>query len=296
MLLVSAVSLRLSALDFSRNPSFYRNELFPRARPFAPILLICLPMFARLSLADFLTTAPGRRLLSWESAAFDGIVEDAFGQAALQIGCPALNALAENRMQSKWLIACESDVEALPENDDRRRIIAEADALPIAAESMDLVALVHALDFSQSPQNVLREAVRVLEPEGRLVLSGFNPLGLWWLKQRFVALGARPYLPSRTMPLSLFRLKDWFALLGLEIDIGLFGIYSPGFRSAKRLERWSWLDKAGDRWAPQFSNVYLLSAVKRRPGARLITFPCIRKQKEVPAGSLPAASSSASDH
>ena len=74
------------------------------------------------------------------------------------------------------------------------------------------------------------------------------------------------------MPLSLFRLKDWFALLGLEIDIGLFGIYSPGFRSAKRLERWSWLDKAGDRWAPQFSNVYLLSAVKRRPGARLINF------------------------
>ena len=267
-------------------------------------------MLARLTFADFLNTAPGKRLLQWETEAFDRIVEDVFGQTALQVGCPQLNALAVNRMQSKWLITSEADsahptmkdeqrsFEAMTDEsgDDRHRIIADLSALPIASESIDLVTLPHALDFSSSPQAILSEAVRVLEPEGRLVLTAFNPLGLWWLRQRFVALGAQPYLPTRTMPISLFRLKDWFSLLGLEIDIGRFGIYSPGVRTEKRLNRWAWLDKAGDRWAPQFSNIYLLSAVKRRAGTRLINFSCIRKQKEVPAGSLPAASSSLSDH
>lgn len=280
-------------------------------------------MLARLTLADFLGTAPGKRLLQWEADAFGRIVEDVFGQTALQIGCPTLNALVANRMQSKWLIAQESEVNHLttahstetrspsvPHDDeqnqhrqatsqpfdDRRPIIADAAVLPVASESMDLVVMPHALDFSTSPQAILSEAVRILEPEGRLVLSAFNPLGLWWLRQRFVALGARPYLPTRTVPISVYRLKDWFALLGLEIDIGRFGIYAPGLRSEKSLCRWSWLDKAGDRWAPQFSNVYLLSAVKRRPGTRLINFSRIRKQKEVPAGSLPAASSSLTEH
>lgn len=249
-------------------------------------------MSARLSFADFLESAPGKQLLAWENEAVSRIVEDVFGHTALQVGCPKFNALAANRMQSKWLVTDDKSAAANSEQDDRRRILAEADALPIAAESIDLVILAHALDFSASPQLVLREAARVLEPEGRLVLTAFNPLGLWWLRQRFVFLGARPYLPTRTMPISVFRLRDWFALLGLEIDAGRFGIYSPGLRAEKRLRRWAWLDKAGDRWAPQFSNLYLLSAVKRRPGTRLIHFSSVKKHKQLPTGSLPAASSS----
>ena len=124
----------------------------------------------------------------------------------------------------------------------------------------------HSLDFSPAPQQLLAEAVRVLAPEGRLILAGFNPLGLWWWRQQFVRFGCRPYLPPHTNPIGVPRLKDWFALLGLTTQEGHFGIYRPARRRLITLNRWQWLDKAGDRWFPQCGNLYLLSAVKKIPG------------------------------
>lgn len=91
-------------------------------------------------------------------------------------------------------------------------------------------------------------------------------------------------------PIPLRRLKDWFALLGLEIDRGRFGLYRPGFRSARRLHAWEWLDKAGDRWLPQCSNILLLSAVKRRPGARIVNCSEFANiPAKVPTSGVPAA-------
>ena len=59
---------------------------------------------ARLTFDGFLGTSPGRLLLEWEAEAYDELTVDVFGSCALQIGMPELNTLAENRMQSKWLI------------------------------------------------------------------------------------------------------------------------------------------------------------------------------------------------
>lgn len=256
---------------------------------------------ARLGFDDFLSTPPGRLLLAWERAQYAELVEDAFGAAALQIGRPSIPTLENNRIRAQWLAApnlAEKRREAAPSEPAGRppgRIEALPEALPVASESIDLVTLPHVLDFSAEPQQALREAVRILQPEGRLILTVFNPLGLWWLRQRSVALGARPYLPTNLSPIPLYRLRDWLALLGLEIDRGRFGIYSPGFSSKKRLDSWRWIDKAGDRWAPQLSNLILLSAVKHSPGASMICFPEHKKEKlQLADGSVPAASSTLS--
>ena len=246
-------------------------------------------MSEKLSFSDFLALPPGELLLEWETSAYGELTADVFGADALQIGMPQLDTLSENRMQSHWLI--ESSEIFPAESERARRIVADPEALPVATESIGLVTLPHALDFAGNPQQTLREAVRVLEPEGRLVLTAFNPLGLWWLRQQSVKWGAKPYLPSRLSPIPLSRLKDWLTLLGLEIDRGRFGIYAPGLRSMKRLRSWGWLDKAGDRWMPQFSNLMLLSAVKRTRGARIVNCASLRRLSEVPAG-VSAASTS----
>ncbi len=195
------------------------------------------------------------------------MVEHVLGDRALQVGMPFLDTLRANGMKEHWLLL--SDLPSEREEslrEDWHLVRGLAEALPFANESFDLVVLPHSLDFSPVPQQLLAEAVRVLAPEGRLFLAGFNPLGPWWWHQQFVRFGCRPYLPADTMPISVPRLKDWFALLGLRTEEGHFGIYRPARRRLTALNRWRWLDKAGDRWFPQCGNLYLLSAVKKIPG------------------------------
>lgn len=245
-----------------------------------------------LSFDAFLKTPPGRLLERWELARFADALGHAFGDEAIQVGAPGLNVLHAHRFRSEALLMGADEV--MPCGQSPSRIIfAEPEYLPIKSNSIDLAVLPHTLDFSSAPQQVLREAVRILAPEGRLILSSFNTLGLWWLRHRTcVAMGGKPYLPTRTNPVPLTRLQDWLALLGLEVDRGIFGIYAPGFQSDARLAHWRWLDKAGDRWMPQCSNLFILQAVKRIPGTRLITparrlTPTARQEKmPVPSASL----------
>ena len=55
------------------------------------------------------------------------------------------------------------------------------DALPIKSESVDVVVLSHTLEHASHPHEVLREAHRILIPEGYVVITGFNPTSLWGL-------------------------------------------------------------------------------------------------------------------
>ena len=215
---------------------------------------------------SFFLSPPGQIVRQWESRLLDGMVEHVLGDRALQIGLPILDTLRANGMAEHWLLLSDAPnerEEALRE--DWRRVVAHPEALPFANETFDLIVLPHSLDFSPAPQQLLAEAVRVLAPEGQLILVGFNPLGLWWWRQQFVRFGFKPYLPSHTSPISPSRIRDWLLLLGLEISEGSFGVYRPANNNKIMLNRWSWLDKAGDRWFPQCSNLYTIKAQKRRP-------------------------------
>lgn len=214
---------------------------------------------------SFFLSPPGQLVRQWESRLLDEMVEHVLGDRALQIGLPMLDTLRANGMREHWLLLSDTpNKKEEPLREDWHRIIALPEALPFANETFDLVVLPHSLDFSPAPQQLLAEAVRVLAPEGRLILAGFNPLGLWWWRQQLIRLGFKPYLPRKTSPISLSRLKDWFLLLGLEITEGSFGVYRPANNNKILLNRWSWLDKAGDRWFPQCSNLYITQARKRR--------------------------------
>lgn len=56
-----------------------------------------------MSLQQWLQTPPGRYALAWEQAQIDRVVADIFGYHALQLGNPALQGLANNRMPHRWL-------------------------------------------------------------------------------------------------------------------------------------------------------------------------------------------------
>ncbi|MCQ4062135.1 class I SAM-dependent methyltransferase, partial [Klebsiella pneumoniae] len=59
---------------------------------------------------------------------------------------------------------------------------AEFEELPFESQSLDMIVLPHVLEFSEDPHQLLREVERVLMPEGRVVITGFNPMSLWGLR------------------------------------------------------------------------------------------------------------------
>ena len=150
--------------------------------------------------------------------------------------------------------------------------------MPFDTHSLDLLVLPHTLEMAVDQHMVLREAQRVLMPEGRLVIAGFNPWSLWGARSHLPWL--KPWWPSDCRAdLSPSKLKDWLKLLSFEIDRGHFGCYAPPFRRQQWLERCHFMESAGDRWWPIFGSTYVVSAVKRVAGMRLITPAWKRKSQ-----------------
>jgi len=254
-----------------------------------------------LSFSDFLASPPGRYMLRWEQEHLGRTVADIFGYHAVQLGIPEIDTLSANRMP---LRLCVSDRLADPRgmlangsspiHGRAVAVITRYEELPFAAQSIDLVVMPHILEFAQEPHQVLREVDRVLVPEGHVIITGFNPASLWGLRQALARTGARPYLPRDGQFISLPRIKDWLKLLSFEANRGRFGCYAPWAGSERWLSRWSFLEKAGDRWWPVFGSVYLLSAVKRVRGMRLIG-PAWKRKEERRASLAPAPTHRTSD-
>jgi len=258
-----------------------------------------------IGLARWLQTAPGRYLLAWEQAQLDHGVSDLFGFHALQLGLPELDALRANRMPHRWLATDLSwpddappppgdELEGPPAVPRAKAVLhCDFDALPFETQSLDLVVLPHALELARDPHLALREVDRVLMPEGRIVIVGFNPTSLWGLRQRLgrvrrgLGLGrATPlFLPGEGEFIGYWRLRDWLRLLSFEVERGRFGCYRPPLATQRWIERWGWMERAGDRWWPVFGAVYFLMAVKRVRGMRLIGLAKQerRKPKAAPA-------------
>jgi SAM-dependent methyltransferase len=210
-------------------------------------------------LNDWLETPQGRYVLDWEQRRCDLVLSDVFGFNAVQLGLVQVDLLRSNRMPLR--IHCD-DGEA-PGLQAR----AQPYHLPFASASVDLVVLPHVLEFSAYPHQVLREVERVLVPEGQVLITGFNPWSLWGLRRK---LGCRPAFPWNGRYLGVARLKDWLTLLGFEVNGGRFGCYAPPLETEPKLQGCHWMELAGDRWWPIFGGVYMLQAVKRVHGMRLI--------------------------
>jgi SAM-dependent methyltransferase len=253
------------------------------------------------SFEGFLETDPGRHVLAWEQELLDRLVADVFGYHALQLGAPRLDALRENRMPLR-AIALEGPGELArlaqgpAEGRDRRQasLVTRFEDLPFASQSVDLVVMPHVLEFADEPHAVLREVERVLVPEGQVIITGFNPASLWGLRHGATRLGLRPYLPAQGQLIALPRIKDWLKLLSFEANRGRFGCYVPWVRSSAWLERWSFLEKAGDRWWPVLGGVYAVSAVKRVRGMRLVGLVRRRQEQRI-ASFAPAANRAMAD-
>lgn len=241
------------------------------------------------------------RLMAWEQAQTDELLADVFGYHAVQLGCPALQALRSNRMPHQWQARMEfewpqggSTAPGAPANflpDSGPDVWLHSRAWPWQADSLDLVVLPHTLELSSDPHACLREVERVLIPEGQVLITGLNPFSLW---------GMKAWRPSWRKPadgpslIAYRRLRDWLRLLGFEVHVSRFGGWTPALGSERWLQRLRWMDEAGERWWPIFGGVYLVMATKRVPGGRLLDARPWRKLRSHAAVTVPVARSDTS--
>lgn len=225
-------------------------------------------------------------MCAWEQTYLDRAVVDLFGFHALQLGFPALDGLQANRMPHRWLA---SDAHPEPWPLGRDVILTNYEALPFPSASLDLLVLPHTLELSYDPHATLREVERVLVPEGRVVICGFNPNSLWGLTKT-----CRRGFHDVGNFIGQGRLRDWLKLLSFEVESTSFGCYRPAVKTERWLQRWDWMDEAGVRWWPILGSVYGMVAVKRVQGMRLMS-PAWKKSAPRAAAVVTSASSAANN-
>lgn len=244
-----------------------------------------------IDLGAWLEQPSGCYIRQWEQTMLDKWTVDIFGFNALQIGLPQIDALAASRMPHRWLTNSSVPDETL--RNPKRPIVVVHDfaELPFDAQSLDLVVLPHVLEFASEPHQILREVERVLIPEGRVIITGFNRASLWGARQTMGRLSKNYFLPEEGEFISPPRLKDWLKLLNMEVGSSDFGCYAPPFKSEKWLQRYRFMEKAGQRWWPYFGAVYIVQAVKRVKGMHLIG-PAWKQKRISSAHVLPVANKS----
>jgi SAM-dependent methyltransferase len=162
---------------------------------------------------------------------------------------------------------------------DLASFCSDPQALPLAKGAVSAVMLHHILDCAKDPRELIREVARVIEPGGRLLISGFNPYSGWGLS----AMKARPqcWLGAQErgiVPIRLGRLLDWLALLGFELsgEVRYAGFALPRHQVAQRAGHW-----LVARGLPLGSS-YLVSATKQQGAA-------IRRQRRAHLARQPLA-------
>lgn len=221
---------------------------------------------AATTLADWFGTPLGQYVLAREQAYFDQTVADIFGFHALQVGLPRHRFLTQCRIPTRFTV----------DYDPPADVIADPHDLPFEENSVDLLVLPHALEFTDDPHLMLREAYRVVRPEGQIVIAGFNPFSLYGAKRYF---GREQTPPWNGSFIGLYRVKDWLALLGFDVTGGRLDAYAPPFAREKWLHRFGFFESAGDRWWPIAGGIYFLRATKRVLGMRVITPAWQRRER-----------------
>ena len=210
----------------------------------------------KISPQEWFKSPLGQYLLALEYDFINPVVMDTFGFYAIQMGNFDIDFLDQSRIQNKFSL-----------NSNHADLMTSNEALPFEEASVDLLIAPHILEQMVEPYELLKEIHRVLMPEGRLIISGFNPTSLWGLKR---LLSFNIDYPWNAKFISLSKIKEWLPIVGLEMIEGKMGCYVPPIQQSSWLKKIHAMEKLGDRWWPMLGGFYFIVIQKRVHGMHAI--------------------------
>lgn len=148
---------------------------------------------------------------------------------------------------------------AWPKDGARQSAIVEEEEWPLPDCCMDRILLIHCLEFAAQPENLLREAWRVLVPGGRILALVPHRRSLWARSE------TTPF--GYGQPFSQGQIRRLFQAQSFRARHLTRGLYlplwwpRPGLRSA-----WVW-ERYGVRWTRGLGGLLMIEAEKELYGA-----------------------------
>ena len=215
----------------------------------------------------------GEALMAEEQTCLQEKASSLFGYHLVQIGSPGrgLEPLRQSPARNRVIVHNEAATGVDIRADHRH--------LPLASDSIDGVILPHTLDFSPDPHQLVREVERILIPEGKVLLSGFNPWSQWGLGRLFRRGSGQ--MPWCSHFFSLKRVQDWFTLMGFDLEEVTYLHYRPPLHNQSVMQKLSFMETLGRRAWPMLGGVYVLTAVKRTATMTPIRLSRWRMKKRV---------------
>lgn len=197
----------------------------------------------------------GLAVLRAEQALVTPIISRLFGYHILQVGCNNEVSLIEDSPVGHKINFVPVYRLGSPQP------VANNEELPLANDSIDVVVLHHALDFTDDSHRLLREVTRVLRPGGQMLIVGFNPLSYWGLWKLFKR---KINIPWRGRFISRKRISDWLQLLELDIESVDYGVHFLPLKFSRLLRYADKIEKFGGSIKSPFGGAYFILCVKQR--------------------------------
>lgn len=192
----------------------------------------------------------GKAILSVECEGVRKLLSRLYGYHILQVGGVTTHAfLGLSPIQKRFFLGARS-VSEVPV----QHVYGEAEELPFASASMDVVLLPHTLEVLGDERSVLQEVERVLMPGGHAVVLGFNPYSLWGLRY---ALGSRHLPPWTERFRGVRSLQRCCNPLGLIMVRCKTFFFRPPCQEPALLDQWMFLESVGQLCWPYCGGVYV---------------------------------------
>ncbi len=207
-------------------------------------------------LEEFYRSAPGRAVRAMVMRRLDALWPDLSGQDVLALGYGIPYFTAEQKTRRLALaMPARQGVEQWPAQDGVKSLLVDDEALPFAEGSFDRILVIHGLEDTGAPAMVLREAHRILCPQGRVMVVVPNRSGLWAHND------ASPFGHGRAF--SRGQMRRLLRECGLQPHAWARALYAPPTRFITSLSSMRAWEQAGERLWPAFGGVIMVEASKQ---------------------------------